>query len=61
MSQIHDSLKKDALSAIKKIFGDTTVSQQTTIDSLREIVDTAEDYISSIEADLSAQDDLEDS
>lgn len=56
----HDELKKQALDAIEKVFGDTSVGQQTTIDSLREIMDNCNDYIMSIETDLSHQDEIAD-
>jgi len=56
----HELIKKNALEVVEKVFGDTSVGQQTTIDSLGEIIDTCRDYITSIESDMSHQDEPED-
>jgi hypothetical protein len=56
----HEAIKKQALDAVNSVFGDTSADQQTTIDSLREIIDCCEDFITSIEADLKNAEDEDD-
>ena len=51
----HELIKKNAIEAVEKVFGDTSVDQQTTIDSLREIMDNCNGFITSIEADMENQ------
>ena len=60
MTPEHEAFKKQALDAVNSVFGDTTVGQQTTIDSLREIIDCCEEFITSIESDMKNVEDEDD-
>lgn len=51
-SSPHDRLVDAAKEAISKVFGDTSVSQQTTIESLEDLADDLNGMIEGIKEDL---------
>jgi osmotically-inducible protein OsmY len=50
----HERLLDAAKEAVSKVFGDTSVSQQTTIESLEDIADDINGMIAGIKEDIQA-------
>lgn len=44
----HEQLKQEAIDAIQQLFGDTSVSQQQTLDSLREVLGEVQESIQTL-------------
>lgn len=51
----HDELKEKALKAVNAVFGDTSVSQQQTLDSLEEIASEIDTLATGIRADMARE------
>lgn len=52
MGEMHDNIVQRAYRAIQAVFGDTSVSQEETLKSLRYLTDETELLIETIEGDL---------
>ena len=51
----HDQLKRRALQAAKALHADTSVSQETTLDSLEELYEEVEMLICAVQEDITRQ------
>jgi hypothetical protein len=51
----HEQLVEDAKDAISKVHGDSSVDQQTTINSLNDLISEIETMIQGIEYDMSQE------